>query len=53
MNQVLAACAKEVMELDRKATLAKNSQFVWDGVNKTSKAGNGDVESLLAQFNIK
>ena len=53
MNQVLAACAREVMELDKKATLAKNSQFVWDGVNKNVKAGNGDVESLLAQFNIQ
>ncbi len=52
MNQVLAACAKEVMEIDKKATLAKNSQFVWDSVNKTTKAVNGDVESLLAQFNI-
>lgn len=53
MNQVLAACAKEVMELDKKATLAKNSQFVWDGVNKNVKANNGDVASLLAQFDIK
>ena len=53
MNQVLAACAKEVMELDKKASLAKNAQFVWDGVNKNQKVGNGDVESLLAQFDIK
>ena len=52
-NQVLAACAKEVMEMDKKASLARNSQYVWDGVNKESKAGNGDVADLLATFNIQ
>ena len=52
MNQVLAACAREVMELDKKAVLAKNSQFVWDGVAKNNKASEGDVESLLATFDI-
>lgn len=53
MNKVLAACAKEVMELDRKSALAHNSQFIWEGMNKNSKAGNGDVESLLSQFGIE
>lgn len=53
MNQVLAACAREVMELDKKAVLAKNSQFVWDGVSKRNRASEGDVESLLATFDIK
>lgn len=53
MNQVLAACAKEVMEIDKKASLARNSQYVWDGVNKAAKAGTGDVADLLAQFNIQ
>ena len=52
-NQVLAACAKEVMELDKKANLARNSQYIWDGMNKANKAGNGDVADLLAQFNIQ
>lgn len=53
MNEVLAACAKEVMEIDKKASLARNSQYVWDGVNKANKAGTGDVADLLAQFNIQ
>lgn len=53
MNKVLAACAKEVMEMDKKSSLARNSQYVWDGVNKNAKAGQGDVDALLAQFNIQ
>ena len=52
MNEVLAACAKEVMEIDKKSALARNSQFVWDGVSKVSTAGSGDVGELLAEFGI-
>lgn len=52
-DQVLAACAKEVMEMDKVSSAMKNSQFVWDGIQRDQKVGSGDVESLLAQFDIK
>ena len=51
MNKVLAACAAEVMEQDKKAALARNAQFVWDGVAHGAQNAD-DVSSLLSQFGI-
>jgi len=51
-NQVLAACAKEVMEMDKANSAMKNSQFIWDGISKSNKAADGGVASLLESFDI-
>lgn len=53
-NQVLAACAKEVMELDKHSAMQRNSQFVWDGVAKNAHPVNdGGISELLSKFNVK
>jgi len=52
-EKVLAACASEVMEMDKQSAMARNSEFVWDSVNKRTPSGNNDVQSLLSKFGIK
>lgn len=52
-EKVLAACASEVIKQDRQSAMARNSQFVWDGVSNNNRANGGDVQSLLEQFGIK
>ena len=52
-EKVLAACASEVMEMDKQYALSRNSEFVWDSVNKRTPSGNNDVQSLLSKFGIK
>ena len=52
-EKVLAACASEVMEMDKQYAMSRNSEFVWDSVNKRTPSGNNDVQSLLSKFGIK
>ena len=52
-EKVLAACASEVMEMDKQYAMARNSEFVWDSVNKRTPSDNNDVQSLLSKFGIK
>lgn len=53
MNKVLAACAAEVMEFDRKAAQKNASQFVWDGINQKHANSEGGVNELLHTFGIQ
>lgn len=48
-NQVLAACAKAVMEMDKVAMQKNNSQYVWERVQNKA-VDNGDVASLLSSI---
>lgn len=52
-NQVLAACAVEVMKQDKASAMANNSSYVWDKLNSKGKHQNGDVEDLLARSGIR
>lgn len=52
-NQVLAACAVEVMKQDKASAMANNSSFVWDKLNGNEKHQNGDVQDLLARNGIR
>lgn len=49
-NQVLAACAKCVMEMDKVTAQKNNSQFIWEGIQSKGNVDNGDVASLLASI---
>lgn len=49
-NQVLAACAKCVMEMDKVTAQKNNSQFIWEGIQNKGNVDNGDVASLLASI---
>lgn len=51
-NQVLAACAMEVMKQDKETAMANNSSFVWDKLN-SGKHQSGDVQDLLARNGIR
>lgn len=51
-NQVLAACAMEVMKQDKEIAMANNSSFVWDKLN-SGKHQSGDVQDLLARNGIR
>ena len=49
-NQVLAACAKCVMEMDKVTAQKNNSQYIWEGLQSKGNVDNGDVASLLASI---
>ena len=52
-NEVLAACAAEVMKQDAQTAMAKNSSFVWDKVSQGHKQNIGGVQDLLARTGIR
>ena len=52
-NQVLAACALEVMKQDKETAMVNKSSFVWDKLNNNEGHQNGDVQDLLARSGIR
>lgn len=52
-NQVLAACAVEVMKQDKATAMANNSSYVWDKFEGKGKHQSGDVQDLLARSGIR
>ena len=52
-NQVLAACAVEVMKQDKASAMANNSSYVWDKFEGKGKHQSGDVQDLLARSGIR
>jgi hypothetical protein len=49
-NQVLAACAKSVMAMDKATAQKNNSQYIWEGLQTKADIDRGDVASLLASI---
>lgn len=52
-NQVLAACAVEVMKQDKATAMANNSSYVWDKFEGKGRHQTGDVQDLLARSGIR
>lgn len=52
MNKVLAACAAEVMEYDKRQAQKNNTEFIWEGLNNKQKNSAGGVAELLSTFGI-
>ena len=52
-EQVLAACAVEVMKQDKATAMANNSSFVWDKLDGKGRHQSGDVQDLLARSGIR
>lgn len=52
-EQVLAACAVEVMKQDKATAMANNSSYVWDKFEGKAKHQSGGVQDLLARSGIR
>ena len=52
-EQVLAACAVEVMKQDKASAMANSSSYVWDKLEGKGKHQSGDVQDLLARSGIR